>query len=114
LGSSDFLWDDLLMVHFSELLPSLEDFHSVRLQHGPSFKAALRQELRDLLHSTATSGSLEDKKKVLNAFKDRQVFRIDTAHLVQPNATLLDFSYALTDVGEVVVEETASICHEEL
>jgi glutamate-ammonia-ligase adenylyltransferase len=114
LGSSDFLWNDLLMVHFSELLPSLEDFHSVRLQHGPSFKAALRQELRDLLPPTATSGSLEDKKKILNAFKDRQVFRIDTAHLVQPKTTLLDFSYALTDVGEVVVEETASICYEEL
>src|SRR5678816_2034427 len=49
LGSSDFLWDDLLRIHFSELLPLLEQFVRAKLEPGPRFKAALREELRDRL-----------------------------------------------------------------
>lgn len=114
LGSSDFLWNDLLLVHFSELLPELEEFNKTPLQPGPSFKTALRAEFSDRLRQMPSSAVHEEKKRELNAFKDRQVFRIDTAHLVQPKATLLDFSYALTDLGEVVLEESLKICRGEL
>ena len=111
LGSSDFLWDDLLRVRFSELLPALEDFAKWQLQPGPAFKASLRREVREALDSAS---GLEEQKKALNAFKDRYVFLIDAAHLVQPQATLLNFSYALTDLGEIVIEEAARICHDHL
>lgn len=110
LGSSDFLWDDLLRIHFSELLPVLENFSKVRLRPGPAHKDGLRSELRSLLENLH---SLEEKKKALNAFKDRQVFLIDAAHIVQRDA-LTDFSYALTDLGEVVLEETTRVCLAEL
>ena len=53
-------------------------------------------------------------KKILNSFKDRQVFLIDAAHLLQRNTTLMDFSYALTDLGEVVLDEAARVCYEDL
>lgn len=111
LGSSDFLWNDLLRIHFLELLPVLETFGKTKLKPGPSLKAALRDELRKRLTEAST---LEEKKRILNAFKDRHVFLIDAAHVVQRNATLMDFSYALTDLGEVVIEETARLCHEHL
>jgi len=111
LGSSDFLWDDLLSIHFSELLPVLEEFSTKKLEPGPSFKEALRHRLRDRLEHAAT---FEEKKKVLNTFKDRQVFLIDAAHVVQRDATLTDFSYALTDLGDAVLQETANICYAEL
>ena len=110
LGSSDFLWDDLLRIHFSELLPVLEDFSKSRLQPGLDHKNALLGELRDRLEPMH---SLEEKKKALNAFKDRHVFLIDAAHVVQRDA-LTDFSYALTDLGEVVLEETTRVCLAEM
>jgi glutamate-ammonia-ligase adenylyltransferase len=111
LGSSDFLWDDLLLIHFSELLPVVEEFGTRKLEPGPSFREALRNELRNRLDRAAT---FEDKKKALNAFKDRQVFLIDAAHIVQRDAALTDFSYALTDLGDVVLQETANVCYAEL
>jgi glutamate-ammonia-ligase adenylyltransferase len=111
LGSSDFLWDDLLLIHFSELLPVLDEFSARKLQAGPAEKAALRNELEDRLKPCTT---LEEKKKTLNAFKDRHVFLIDAAHVVQRDAALTDFSFALTDLGEVVLEQTARICFAEV
>ena len=110
LGSSDFLWEDLLSIHFSDLLPGLEEFSKTKLQSGPVHKNALRRELHDRLEQ---STSVEDKKKSLNAFKDRHVFLIDAAHIVQRD-TLTDFSYALTDLGEVVLEESARVCLSEM
>ena len=65
LGSSDFLWDDLLRIHFSELLPRLEEFSKAKLDHGAARKAVLQRELRDHLEQSST---LEEKKKILNAF----------------------------------------------
>jgi len=111
LGSSDFLWDDLLLIHFSELLPVLEDFSTRELEPGASFREALRVKLRDGLEHVTT---FEERKKVLNTFKDRQVFLIDAAHIVQRDATLTDFSYALTDLGDIVLQETANVCSAEM
>jgi glutamate-ammonia-ligase adenylyltransferase len=42
------------------------------------------------------------------------VFLIDAAHIVQRDAALTDFSYALTDLGDVVLQETANVCYAEL
>ena len=36
LGSSDFLWNEFLRIHFADLLPVLEDFTKPELQPGPS------------------------------------------------------------------------------
>ena len=104
LGSSDFLWDEFLSTHFAELVPALEDFDKTV---GKSF----REELRSLLEQAS---SFEEKKKVLNAFKDRQVFLIDVRHLLDPQMSLTDFSQALTELAEVVVDEAARICAEHL
>jgi glutamate-ammonia-ligase adenylyltransferase len=111
LGSSDFLWDDLLRIHFSELFPVLEELSTTKLEPGTSFRNALRRKLCDRVEQAAT---FEEKKKVLNVFKDRQVFLVDAAHIVQRDATLTDFSCALTDLGDVVLQETANICYAEL
>jgi glutamate-ammonia-ligase adenylyltransferase len=110
LGSSDFLWDDLLLVHFSQLLPALEDFETWKIQHGSAFRANLRKRLNEHLEATH---DIREKKKALNAFKDHHLFLIDAAHLLQP-ATLTDFSYALTDLAEVVIEGAAQISYERL
>jgi hypothetical protein len=47
----------------------------------------LRSELTGRLQGAS---SIEEKKTVLNVFKDHHLFLIDAAHLVQPG-TLMDF-----------------------
>jgi glutamate-ammonia-ligase adenylyltransferase len=104
LGSSDFLWDEFLSTHFAEFVPALEDFKKTP-------DRSFRQQLRVLLQQAS---SFEEKKKVLNAFKDRQVFLIDVQHLLDPQMSLTDFSQALTELAEAVVDEAAKICAEHL
>src|SRR5262245_33401114 len=104
LGSSDFLWDEFLSTHFAELVPALEHF-------GKTGGKSFRDELRALLQQVS---SFEEKKKVLNAFKDRQVFLIDVRHLLDSQMSLTDFSQALTELAEVVVDEAARMCAEHL
>jgi len=108
LGSSDFLWDDFLRIHYIDLLPVLEDLTKVELHPGTSYKASLRADLHARVENAQT---FEEKRIVLNRFKDRQLFLIDAKHLLEPNVTLVDFSHALTDLAEVVIEEAAQICH---
>ena len=104
LGSSDYLWDSFLQIHFTELIPLIE------ADSKPSDKATMQRELRAALDQT----DQVQQRDVLNAYKDRQLFLIDVHHLLQPNATLLEFSRSLTDLGEVVVGEAARISHERL
>ena len=104
LGSSDYLWDSFLQIHFTELIPLIE------ADSKPSDKATMQRELRAALDQTDQN----QQRDVLNAYKDRQLFLIDVHHLLQPNATLLEFSRSLTDLGEVVVGEAARISHERL
>jgi glutamate-ammonia-ligase adenylyltransferase len=102
LGSSDFLWDDFLRTHFDEMLPILENVDDLSLT-----KHSWREELRRQMDAAA---SFEEKKTVLNRFKDRQLFLIDIRHLFEPRATLETFSHALTDLAEVVLEEALRTC----
>jgi len=104
LGSSDFLWDEFLSTRFAELVPALEHF-------GKTEEKSFRTELRSLFEQAS---SFEEKKKVLNSFKDRQVFLIDVRHLLDSEMSLTDFSQALTELAEVVVDEAARVCAEHL
>ena len=97
LGSSDYLWDHFLGIHFVELIPMIEATSEVR------GKESMQRELRSALDKA----SRDERKAIVNAFKDRQLFLIDVRHLLQPDATLLHFSRALTDLAEIVIEEAA-------
>jgi len=108
LGSSDFLWDDFLGIHFTDLLPVLEDFAKTELQPA---KDSFRRQLQQLLDQAST---FEEKKRVLNRFKDKQVFLIDVKHLLEPRVTPTGFSEALTNLAEVVIDDAATVCHEHL
>jgi glutamate-ammonia-ligase adenylyltransferase len=104
LGSSDFLWDDFLSTHFRDLLPVLTNFTVFN-------KESMRQELHTRLEHAS---SFEEKKRILNQFKDSEVFRIDVQHLLGAAVTVTDFSHSLTDLAEVIVDEAARICYERL
>ncbi len=103
LGSSDFLWEDFLRRQHANVLPLLETFQRLPLVRP---KADLGREVR---RQTSRARSEEDRRRVLNAFKDQEMFRIDMKHLTDTRAPIQEFSTALTELAEVVLGETVRI-----
>jgi glutamate-ammonia-ligase adenylyltransferase len=108
LGASDFLWEDFLRRQHDNLLPLLTDY-----QDAPLIKpqAALRKELDRLVGHAKTD---QARKEALNRFKDREMFRIDIKHIVEPSTNFPDFSLALTELAEVIMERSITDCRAKL
>ncbi|HEY5593732.1 MAG TPA: hypothetical protein VIL61_01060 [Nitrospiria bacterium] len=105
LGASDFLWEDFLRMQFENLMPVLEGLKKRALRPG---KEKIRRELTTRL---AQGTTLEEKKRILNEFKDREMLAIDMKRLLEPAVVLIDFSSALTDLADVVVDQARAISH---
>ena len=108
LGASDFLWEDFLRRQYSNLLPLLQDYRDAPLMTP---RATLRKELDRLVNRAKTD---EARKAALNSFKDRELFRIDMKHIVEPGTALPDFSAALTQLAEVIVDRSLRDCQAKL
>ncbi len=107
-GSSGFLWEDFLRLRFDDFFPILEDLKRKPVRIGKNAMA------RAIGRRLASVSDFEAKKKVLNDYKDEEMFRIDMRHLHEPHYDLLPFSGALSDLAEVVVETAYKICDEDL
>ena len=98
LGTSDFLWEDFIRGQYETLLPMLAP--SVRqgsLSHPEG-------ELAPLLDAElAKAATLEEKRRILNRFKDNESYLIDLDHLVTPGVDFLTLSRKLTALAEAVV-----------
>ena len=108
LGASDFLWEDFLRRQYSNLLPLLQNYRDAPLMRP---RATLRKELDRLINRATTD---EARKTALNNFKDRELFRIDMKHIVEADTTLPDFSAALTQLAEVIVDRSLKDCQAKL
>ncbi len=108
LGASDFLWEDFLRRQHSNLLPLLQDYREAPLMRP---RATLRKELDRQVTRTKTD---EARKAAMNSFKDRELFRIDMKHIVETDTTLPDFSAALTQLAEVIVDRSIKDCQAKL
>ncbi|MGQ0667371.1 MAG: hypothetical protein ACT4O4_10070, partial [Nitrospiraceae bacterium] len=108
LGTSDFLWEDFLRRQYTNLLPLLQDYRDAPLMKP---RAALRKELDRLVDRAKTA---EARKEALNGFKDRELFRIDMKHIVETGTALADFSAALTQLAEVIVDRSLKDCQAKL
>ena len=107
LGTSDFLWEDFLRRQHGNLLPLLKDYRDAPLIKP---QAALRKELDRVMAKAKTE---EARKETLNRFKDQELFRIDMKHMADA-ASLADFSEALTELAEVIVERSLRDCQAKL
>jgi glutamate-ammonia-ligase adenylyltransferase len=108
LGVSEFLWDDFLRMQYTNLFPVVEDVGALA---QPRPKAELAAELTQTLAATADS---QARRERLNAFKDREMFRIDMRHIMGHVADFGQFSAELTDLVETVVTAAAEITLAEL
>lgn len=105
LGVSDFLWDDFLRMQYSNLFPIVRDVSTLE---DPLDMPHLQNQLNKALKQS------ENWREVLNAFKDREMFRIDMRHILGYTAEFDTFSEELTDLVEVVVSNAFEHCQQEL
>jgi glutamate-ammonia-ligase adenylyltransferase len=104
LGTSDFLWEDFLRRQHANLLPLLDKYGRAPLLRPRSSLA------RDLRTRLASARTVEQRRRALNQYKDEELFRIDMKHLMSPTTGLPEFSRALTDLAEVVLEQATVDC----
>jgi glutamate-ammonia-ligase adenylyltransferase len=108
LGSSHFLWEDFLRLHYDTLLPVLKDLRAAD-QHLR--KDDLTARLGQALQGVTTPA---EHKQALNAFKDRELLRIDMRHLLHRELPFGMFADELADLAEVVLAAALTLAHETL
>jgi len=101
LGVSDYLWDDFLRMQYANLYPVLRDVDALN-------SAKPLPQLREELNQTLQTCRLGEEtypnwRAALNAFKDRELFRIDMRHLLGLTAEFDDFSAELTDLADLLI-----------
>ncbi len=101
MGVSRFLWEDFLRVQHENLFPVLADTPALDERKS-------RDRLARELQAEAPVGPRE-----LNAFKDRELFRIDLRHITR-RIGFGEFSRELAELAESVVAEAAVIVHRQL
>jgi len=104
LGSSAFLWEDFLRRQLDNLRPVLEDWRSRPLRDRRELRRALAERID-------AAGSHDEKKQVLNEFKDEEMLLVDMKQLLDPDVSLLDFSAAVSDLADAVLECAVALCY---
>jgi glutamate-ammonia-ligase adenylyltransferase len=108
LGVSDFLWNDFLRMQYANLFPVVRNVDALATSKS---KRELRQELALALQKSPKG---QVRRDTLNAFKDREMFRIDMRQIQEHITEFGQFSSELTDLAEVVVEAAYRLAAEEL
>jgi glutamate-ammonia-ligase adenylyltransferase len=115
LGVSDFLWDDFLRMQYTNLFPVVSDLTALDTAKS---RQQLQAELESVLEPVhqGPQPPHEDApwRKVINDFKDREMFRLDMRHLLGHTREFWDFSAELTDLSEVIVNNVYYLCAEDL
>ena len=115
LGVSDFLWDDFLRMQYANLFPVVRDVDALATAKSRAqLQAELEAALRPVHAGPQPPGEDAPWRATLNAFKDREMFRIDMRHILGHTAEFGEFSEELTDLAEVVVNAAYHLCHEDL
>ncbi|MFO7781463.1 MAG: glutamate-ammonia-ligase adenylyltransferase, partial [Spirochaetia bacterium] len=104
LGASDFLWEDFIRMQHEQLLPLLASSEETVLSHSP-------EEVPGLLAAALekTEG-FEEKRQVLNDFKDHETYLIDLDHILRGELDFFFLSSRLTALAEAVIESAYRIC----
>ncbi len=104
LGTSDYLWEDFVRRQHANLLPILDAYRDQPL-------VRTRRQLALALRRQLARANTDDRRRtILNRFKDQELFRIDMKHLLDRKTTLPDFSRALTNLAEAILEQAVADC----
>ncbi|MBN1873961.1 MAG: glutamine synthetase adenylyltransferase [Anaerolineae bacterium] len=115
LGVSDFLWEDFLRMQHANLFPVVRDVDALATMKTRSqLQTEIESELQPIRSGSQSLSEDAPWRRVLNDFKDREMFRIDMRHILGHTAEFWDFSEELTALAEVVVNSVYHLCHEDL
>ena len=115
LGVSDFLWDDFLRMQHTNLFPVVQDVDALSTSKTRSqLQAELESNLRQVHDGPQIPSDQAAWIETINAFKDREMFRIDMRHILGHIREFWDFAAELTDLTEVFVNSVFHLCHEDL
>ena len=109
LGASDFIWEDFIRLNYENLLPMLAP-HT----EGRSFRSSLDTLDKRFADVLSRPGTMEERVKRLNRFKDNEIYLIDLEHILDPN---LDFTYLaerLTVLADRVINAAFEITFQPL
>jgi glutamate-ammonia-ligase adenylyltransferase len=110
LGASDYLWEDFIRLQYETLLPVLRPHvreDSMVSEPGRTLPGRLGRALKGV-------SSLEEQRRRLNEFKDREIFLIDLDHILNPKMDFRLFAEKLTNLAENVVNTAARLLWESL
>ncbi|RPI91520.1 MAG: glutamine synthetase adenylyltransferase, partial [Chloroflexi bacterium] len=112
LGVSDFLWEDFLRMQYANLFPVVTDVKALSISKP---RSQLERELaRALDEKRVGEVQYSDWRGTLNAFKDRELFRIDMRHILGLTREFDDFSIELTNLAEITLSAMLAYCESEL
>jgi glutamate-ammonia-ligase adenylyltransferase len=115
LGVSDFLWDDFLRMQYANLFPVVRDVDALdTAKSRKQLQAELEVELHVVHDGPQTPSEDAPWRSTLNAFKDREMFRVDMRHIMGHTEEFWEFSQELSGLAEVVVNAAYHLCHEDL
>lgn len=115
LGVSEFLWDDFLRMQYPNLFPVVQDTDALETKKTrPELQEELESALAEVHAGPQPPQPDAPWRETLNAFKDREMFRIDMRHILGHTQEFWDFSEELTALAEVVVNAAYHLCHEDL
>lgn len=109
LGASDFLWEDFIRGQYETLLPMLGPVLGRHRFSEPG--ETLEERLEASLEG---AGDIEDAGNRLNAFKDREIFRIDLDHILNPEVDFRGLARRLTRLAEAVLRAAVRLARDEL
>lgn len=109
LGASDYLWEDFIRLQYESLLPMLKPhLDGMRVSKSPE---SVPERLERALQCCE---SLEEKRRTLNEFKDREIFLIDLDHILDPESGFMALSKRLTGLAETIVNTSAGLIYRDL
>jgi glutamate-ammonia-ligase adenylyltransferase len=109
LGASDYVWEDFIRLQYEALLPILKpsgEAHPFAVA-PEDFESKLRAELSKVK-------GFEEECRVLNEFKDRELYLVDLEQILGENIDVKKFSQTLTRLAETTVRLAAGIVFREL
>lgn len=108
LGVSDLLWEDFLRLQHANLFPVVTDIAGLRLRKPRKLLAA------ELASELACDSSFDERRDRINAFKDRELFRIDMRHVTGVVPDFIEFAGELTELAEAVIAATCEMTGREI
>ena len=96
LGASDFLWEDFLQRQYEMVLPILSHQSATYSLAPDRVATALQRQLKQ-------DEDYDQQRRILNDFKDNEIFLIDLDHILSHSDDFFFLSSRLTNMAEIIV-----------